>query len=140
MSDETQAVAVEEVPGDPEKPQYGNIRVEDLDTPEYSEEQMQEFTAMYEESFSGKNEGEIVQGRVVGIHPQEVLVDIGFKSEGAIPIREFSDPETIAIGNEVEVFLENVEDLEGRVVLSKQKADFMRVWTKSRTPTTPARR
>ena len=128
MSDETAAVAVEEVPGSPEKPQYGNIRIEDLDTPEYSEEQMQEFTAMYEESFSGKNEGEIVQGRVVGIHPQEVLVDIGFKSEGAIPIREFSDPETIAMGNEVEVFLENVEDLEGRVVLSKQKADFMRVW------------
>ncbi|MCY3760503.1 MAG: 30S ribosomal protein S1 [Gemmatimonadetes bacterium] len=128
MSDETPAVAVEEDPGSPEKPQYGNIRIEDLDTPEYSDEQMQEFTAMYEESFSGKNEGEIVQGRVVGIHPQEVLVDIGFKSEGAIPIREFSDPEAIAIGNEVEVFLENVEDLEGRVVLSKQKADFMRVW------------
>ena len=101
MLDETPAATVEEVPGSPEKPQYGNIRVEDLDTPEYSEEQMQEFTAMYDESFSGKNEGEIVQGRVVGIHPQEVLVDIGFKSEGAISIREFSDPEAIAIGNEV---------------------------------------
>ncbi|MCH7945670.1 MAG: S1 RNA-binding domain-containing protein, partial [Armatimonadetes bacterium] len=84
---------------------------------------------MYDESFSGIKEGEIVQGKVVNINPNEVLVDIGFKSEGAIPIKEFGDdPSAIEIGQGVEVFLENVEDLEGRVVLSKQKADFMRVW------------
>jgi small subunit ribosomal protein S1 len=90
---------------------------------------MEQLEAMYDESFSGIRQGEIVQGRVVSVSPNEVLVDIGFKSEGAISIREFGDdPSAIEIGAEVEVFLENVEDLEGRVVLSKQKADFMRVW------------
>ena len=112
-----------------ERPVYGDISIEDLDTPEYSQEQFDDLMAMYDESFSGIKEGEIVKGRVVGTTPGEVLVDIGFKSEGAIPLKEFGDaPEAIEIGAEVEVFLENVEDLEGRVVLSKQKADFMRVW------------
>jgi len=112
-----------------EKPVYGEISIEDLDTPEYSQETFDDLMAMYDNSFSGIKEGEIVKGRIVGTTPGEVLVDIGFKSEGAIPLKEFGDaPESIQIGAEVEVFLENVEDLEGRVVLSKQKADFMRVW------------
>ena len=112
-----------------EKPVYGDISIEDLDTPEYSQEEFDDLMAMYDESFSGIKESEIVKGRVVGTTPGEVLVDIGFKSEGAIPLKEFGDtPEAIEIGAEVEVFLENVEDLEGQVVLSKQKADFMRVW------------
>jgi len=133
MTEETPQVETVEAPPEPEipevKPEYGNVSIEDLDTPEYTEEQIEEFTKLYDESFSGIREGEIVQGRVVGLNPNEVLVDIGFKSEGAIPIREFGDaPDAVEIGKEVEVFLENVEDLEGRVVLSKQKADFMRVW------------
>ena len=111
------------------KPEYGNVSIEELDRPEYSEEQTGELMALYDESFSGIREGQIVQGRVVGVSASEVLVDIGFKSEGAISMREFGDePDAVAVGREVEVFLENVEDLEGRVVLSKQKADFMRVW------------
>ena len=110
------------------KPEYGNVSIEELDTPEYSVEERDELMSMYDESFSGIQEGQIVKGQVVGINPSDVLVDIGFKSEGAIPIREFGEPETVELGSEVEVFLENVEDLEGRVVLSKQKADFMRVW------------
>ncbi len=111
------------------KPVYGDVNIEDFDIPEYTEEQMKEFEALYEQSFSGIKEGEVVQGRVVGVQAGEVLVDIGFKSEGMVSIREFGDdPEAIAIGTDVEVFLEIVEDLEGRVVLSKQKADFMRVW------------
>jgi len=113
------------------KPIYGNASIEELDSPEYTPEQIEEFSQLYDESFSGIQEQEIVKGRVVGINPNEVLVDIGFKSEGAIPIREFGDdPSAIEMGQDVEVFLENVEDLEGRVVLSKQKADFMRVWDK----------
>ncbi|MBT6145329.1 MAG: 30S ribosomal protein S1, partial [Gemmatimonadetes bacterium] len=105
------------------------ISIEEFEVSEYSEAEMEQLEAMYDESFSGIRQGEIVQGRVVSVSPNEVLVDIGFKSEGAISIREFGDdPSAIEIGAEVEVFLENVEDLEGRVVLSKQKADFMRVW------------
>ncbi|MCC7264960.1 MAG: 30S ribosomal protein S1 [Candidatus Latescibacteria bacterium] len=112
-----------------EKPKYGQISITELDIPEYSEDQMQDFMALYEQSFSGIAEGQIVKGRVVAVTQNEVLVDIGFKSEGAIPLKEFGDvPQGIQLGNEIEVFLENVEDQEGRVVLSKQKADFMRVW------------
>jgi small subunit ribosomal protein S1 len=112
-----------------EKPVYGQISIEEFEVSEYSESEQEQLEAMYDESFSGIRQGEIVQGRIVNVNPNEVLVDIGFKSEGAISIREFGDdPSSIEIGQEVEVFLENVEDLEGRVVLSKQKADFMRVW------------
>ena len=110
-------------------PVYGQASIEDLDRPEYDEQEFEQLAQMYEESFSGIKEGEIVKGKVVNVNPSDVLVDIGFKSEGAIPIREFGDdPSAIAIGQEIDVFLENVEDLEGYVVLSKQKADFMRVW------------
>ena len=111
-----------------EKPVYGNVSIEELEAPEYSEDQFNEMMALYEDSISGIQEGQIVQGTVASIGPSEVLVDIGFKSEGVVPIREFNDPQAIEIGQEIEVFLESVEDQEGQVVLSKQKADFMRVW------------
>lgn len=111
-----------------EKPVYGNVSIEELEKPEYDEDQVNEFMALYEESISGIKEGQIVKGTVAATGPSEVMVDIGFKSEGAVSIKEFSDPEAIEIGQEIEVFLENVEDQEGQVVLSKQKADFMRVW------------
>ncbi len=111
-----------------EKPIYGNVSIEELEKPEYDEDQVNEFMALYEESISGIKEGQIVKGTVVSIGQSEVMVDIGFKSEGAVSIKEFSDPSTIDILQEVEVFLENVEDQEGQIVLSKQKADFMRVW------------
>ncbi len=107
---------------------YGNVRAEELDAPEYTEEQMNEFMALYEESISGIEEGQIVKGNIASVGPSEILVDIGFKSEGIVPIKEFSDPENIEIGQEIEVFLEDIEDQEGQVILSKQKADFMRVW------------
>ncbi len=111
-----------------EKPVYGNVAVDQLEEPEYSDKQREEFMALYEESISGIKEGQIVKGRVAAVSPSEVLVDIGFKSEGVIPIREFSDPDSIVLDHEIEVFLEDVEDRDGQLVLSKQKADFMRVW------------
>ena len=111
-----------------QKPVYGNISAEELEKPEYSEEQMNEMMALYDESISGIKEGQIVKGTIVSTGESEVMIDIGFKSEGAVPRREFNDLSAIEIGQEIEVFLENVEDQEGQVVLSKQKADFMRVW------------
>ncbi len=118
---ETQSVVVE-------KPIYGNISAEELEKPEYSEDQFSEMMALYDESISGIKEGQIVKGIIVTVGENEIMIDIGFKSEGSVSIREFNDPSAIAIGQEVEVYLENVEDQEGQVVLSKQKADFMRVW------------
>ncbi len=57
-----------------------------------------------------------------------MLVDIGFKSEGVIPLAEFADVDQIKVGDEVDVFLEKMENQDGLVVLSKQRADFVKVW------------
>ena len=80
-------------------------------------------------SFRTFNEGSIVKGRILEIKPQVVLVDIGYKSEGAIPSNEFED-EDIQVGDEVEVLLERLENDEGMVVLSKEKAAHRQNWDK----------
>jgi small subunit ribosomal protein S1 len=80
-------------------------------------------------SFRELSEGSIVKGRILEIKPQVVLVDIGYKSEGAIPSNEFED-EDIQIGDEVEVLLERLENDEGMVVLSKEKAAHRQNWEK----------
>jgi small subunit ribosomal protein S1 len=74
-------------------------------------------------------EGEVVRGRVVHIGTSEVLVDVGYKSEGAIPIEEFHRSGALPrVGDEIEVYLEAKEDAEGLIVLSKDKADKIKVW------------
>src|SRR5512142_3026938 len=74
-------------------------------------------------------EGEVVRGRVVHVGSSEVLVDVGYKSEGAIPIEEFHRSGTLPkVGEEIEVYLEAKEDSEGLIVLSKDKADKIKVW------------
>ena len=80
-------------------------------------------------SFRTLSEGSIVTGRILEIKPQVVLVDIGYKSEGAIPANEFED-EDIQVGDEVEVLLERLENDEGMVVLSKEKAAHKQNWDK----------
>jgi small subunit ribosomal protein S1 len=72
-------------------------------------------------------EGEVVRGRVVHVGTSEVLVDVGYKSEGAIPIDEFRG-NLPKVGDEIDVYLESKEDAEGLIVLSKDKADKIRVW------------
>src|SRR2546425_12178485 len=72
-------------------------------------------------------EGEVVRGRVVHIGTGEVLVDVGYKSEGAIPIEEFRG-NLPKVGEDIDVYLEAKEDSEGLIVLSKEKADKIRVW------------
>jgi small subunit ribosomal protein S1 len=75
-------------------------------------------------------EGEIVQARILKLTENSVILEFGFKSEGSVPLDEFKDPDTLAEGDEVEVLLESLEDEDGIVVLSKRKADFLRVWEK----------
>src|SRR5881397_2244614 len=72
--------------------------------------------------------GEIVKGTVIEVRPKEVLVDIGYKSEGVIPASEFSDIKAVKIGDSVDVLIEKLEDREGMVVLSKEKAEFKQNW------------
>ena len=91
-------------------------------------EQRQVMFGAYEESMRSIGEGEIVRGTVLSIDDKDVLVDVGFKSEGIISLSEFSDPSSIKVGDILEVFLEKMENQDGLVVLSKQRADFVRVW------------
>jgi small subunit ribosomal protein S1 len=74
--------------------------------------------------------GQIVKGKVIEVRPKEVLVDIGYKSEGVVPGNEFDDIKTVKIGDEVDVLIEKLEDKEGMVVLSKEKAEFKKNWDK----------
>jgi small subunit ribosomal protein S1 len=74
--------------------------------------------------------GEIVKGTVIEVRPKEVLVDIGYKSEGVIPANEFEDIKVVKIGDEVNVLIEKLEDKDGMVVLSKEKAEFKANWDK----------
>src|SRR5438477_12174256 len=75
-------------------------------------------------------EGSIVKGRILEIRPREVLVDIGYKSEGIISSSEFDDVESLEVGDEVDVLLERLENEEGMVVLSKEKAAYRQNWNK----------
>lgn len=95
---------------------------------EYSESEYQELKKLYEGTLNSISEGEIVKGRIVHIGDSHVTVDIGFKSEGTIPVAEFPNVQDMKIGDEVEVFLESVENKDGQLMLSRKRADFMRVW------------
>ena len=88
-----------------------------------------ELSALIDEHFREFNEGSIVNGTILDIRPQVIVVDIGYKSEGAIPVSEFEDEE-IEVGDEVEVLLERLEDDEGLIVLSKEKAAHKQNWEK----------
>ena len=73
-------------------------------------------------------QGEIVKGTVIEVRPKEVLVDIGYKSEGVIPANEFIDIKEIKVGQEIDVLIEKLENKEGTVVLSHEKAEFKKNW------------
>ncbi|MBC8400346.1 MAG: 30S ribosomal protein S1 [Candidatus Marinimicrobia bacterium] len=87
----------------------------------------QEIKEKYFNTISDISENQVITGRIIGMNDKEVLVDIGFKSEGIINRNEFGK-EIPKIGEKMEVFLEYIEDRSGKTVLSKEKADFMRRW------------
>jgi len=89
----------------------------------------EELSALIDSTFRDYREGTIVNGTILEIRPQVILVDIGYKSEGAVPAAEFEDDE-IEVGDEVEVLLEKLENDEGMVVLSKEKAAHKQNWDK----------
>ena len=106
--------------------------VEELDEleKEYSDEEYDAMSKFYEDTLVDFKAGQVVFGKVLGITDKEVSVDIGFKSEGTVPIEEFDKPEEIKVGDNVEVLIDEIEDADGFLVLSKKKADFMRTWDK----------
>lgn len=97
---------------------------------EYSQEEFLALAKLYSDSFRDVKEGELIKGKVVRIQGDNVIVDVGFKSEGTITKTEFADVNEIKVGQEIEVVLESVEDQDGNLVLSKQRADFLRIWEK----------
>ncbi len=86
---------------------------------------MEEALKLSDKSFAA---GQIVSGTVIEVRPKEVLVDIGYKSEGVIPAAEFADIKEIKVGDKIDVLIERLEDREGMVVLSHEKAEFKKNW------------
>ena len=87
-----------------------------------------ELSEAYASTLKDISEHQLINGRVVGMNDRDVLIDIGFKSEGIIDRSEFSEDSLPAIGDQVEVYLEYLEDSSGNTILSKEKADFMLRW------------
>jgi small subunit ribosomal protein S1 len=96
-----------------------------FEIPELSENEMENLYNQHLIDISGKG---IVKGTIIKVTTKEAIIDLGLKSEGCIPLSDFSNPEEVKIGDPVEVFLEDFEDDEGFAIISKQKADFMKVW------------
>ena len=101
-----------------------------FDTFDYTQDEFEQLANLYTESFRDVKQGELVKGKLVRIQDDNVIIDVGFKSEGTIPRSEFGEDANLEVGQEVEVVLESVEDQEGNLVLSKSRADFLRIWEK----------
>ena len=111
LFNDIKTVSIEEIESQLEE----TIKTEDLDK-------------AYTNTLVDISEHQLINGRVVGMNERDVLIDIGFKSEGIIDRSEFTDENLPAIGDQVEVYLEYLEDSSGNTILSKEKADFMLRW------------
>jgi small subunit ribosomal protein S1 len=105
-----------------------NSVIESVIDREYGEAEFNDLKKLYEGSMGKISEGEIVKGRIVAIRDNDVSIDIGFKSEGVVQKSEFTNIADLRVGDEVEVFLESIEDKDGQLTLSRKRADFMRIW------------
>jgi small subunit ribosomal protein S1 len=95
------------------------------------EENFESLLQAYENRTQSFSEGEVIRGRVIALAGAGVVVDVGFKSEGIIPLEQFQDDQgkaTVKVGDVVDVFLEQTEDSRGYVVLSREKAERMKIW------------
>ena len=101
------------------------------ETPDEEAIPVEEYERLLDQYNSNIAEGEVVKGRVLQISPNEVVIDVGYKSEGLIRVEEFLDEFgnlTVKVGDDVDVLLEKAEDREGYLVLSREKAEKMKVW------------
>jgi len=85
---------------------------------------------LYSSTLNEITEDEIIKGRIVSISNKDVTIDVGFKSEGIVSLLEFRAEDEVNVGDDVEVYLENIEDKMGQLILSKKKADVLRIWDK----------
>lgn len=114
----------------PEEIRFRGRKVRPDQLPENTIEshETQDLAALYEKMIMEFREGEIVKGKIIAVGEKEISVDIGFKSEGVVLIEEFGAGETFNVGDDIEVYLDRVEDAEGQLLLSKKKADFLKIW------------
>ncbi|UZD22340.1 30S ribosomal protein S1 [Algoriphagus halophytocola] len=94
----------------------------------YSKDQREQMAAMYEGTLNEITEKEVIKGTIVGVNEKDVIINIGFKSDGLVPLSEFRDLESIQPGDEVEVFIEEQENALGQLILSRKKAKIVRAW------------
>ncbi|MCB9293209.1 MAG: 30S ribosomal protein S1 [Lewinellaceae bacterium] len=94
----------------------------------YSEDEVEKYTEQYESTLTSVFENEIVKGKVTSIHDGDVVLDINFKSDGLVSLSEFRENPDLAVGDEVEVYVEQQEDARGQLVLSRRKAKLLRAW------------
>ncbi|MFY9592652.1 MAG: S1 RNA-binding domain-containing protein, partial [Bacteroidales bacterium] len=94
----------------------------------YSKEERAKLEELYNNTFKLIEEGEVVMGTVVAINKREVVVNIGYKSEGIINANEFRTETEIKVGDKVEVFVENMESIDGQLILSHKKAKSLKSW------------
>ncbi len=113
-------------------PEMGKVRITDVSGVVYEAAEFERMAQMYDATIKDIREGEIVNGIILGVTRDDVIVDVGFKSEGIISVHEFVGETDIKVGDPIDVYLEQIEDSNGQLILSKQKADFMRVWDEIR--------
>ncbi len=94
----------------------------------YSKEKMAELNQLYSGTVATVNTGEVVSGTVVGINDRDVILNIGFKSDGLVPLAEFKDMSNLKIGDVVDLFIEEREDAMGQLSLSRRKAKLVKGW------------
>ncbi|MGY8787720.1 MAG: 30S ribosomal protein S1 [Fidelibacterota bacterium] len=114
---------------------FHDIRIvgqSEIETYNLENEVSAELEKLYLSTLGDITEHSLIKGRVVGMNDRDVLIDIGFKSEGIIDRHEFHKDDLPTIGDQVEVYLEFIEDASGNTILSKEKADFMRRWQELR--------
>ena len=104
------------------------ISKKEIDEAEINEDISDELKSKYESSLAEISENQVIKGRVIGMNDHVIIIDIGFKSEGMISREEFSDGTLPKIGDQIDIYLERLEDRRGNMVLSKEKADFMSRW------------
>ena len=110
---------------------FSDIRTitrKEIEEAEINEDITDELKGKYENSLAEISENQVIKGRVIGMNDHVILIDIGFKSEGMIDRAEFTDESLPKIGDQIDIYLERLEDRRGNMVLSKEKADFMRRW------------
>lgn len=105
----------------------GDVEFEDTNA---AEEESSEFEQLYNQSIKSFQKGSLVKGRVLRVQSNAVLVDLGYKSDGIIPIEQFTSEElaTLKPGDELEMFLEQAEDSKGNLILSREKAKKLQIW------------